>query len=199
MTTDSRQLGQVQIGLRLDEGRTRVLVALNRDFAFVLGWEAADKLARGLAAAAIREPVGELPAGFRVVAEGAVTERADVLLEGPGAKAVLLPQHAASAIGGHLLAAARRCEEQYKAEQIAHDQATLLRVGGIPLADGGRLRLGLTDNPQIQDLAGQMAAHDPQLRRYLPGGVQARAHFPLPGVFDAAEVARARAEKGQPS
>lgn len=174
-------VGSLRLGLRTTDHHTRVALSMGDVFAGELEPAAAEAIGRALVACCFRLPARDVPSGWQVE----TTEPAAVVLTGPTGRVATLPQRAAEGIAGHLITAAKMAEERNEAERIAHDQAHLLRMGGIPLADGGVLRLGLTEHPQICDLAGNLAATDDKLRRYLPGGVRATAHFPRPGVFDA--------------
>ncbi len=72
-----------------------------------------------------------------------------------------------------LTAIARKCEELERAPAIARDHAILLRAG-VPI--------GLTDNPKIKELAVSIAAHDRDLRRYMPNGIKSEENFGVPTI-----------------
>jgi len=86
-----------------------------------------------------------------------------------------LDHRAALELGRALMAQAKRAEEIAQHEQIAYDEAILLRAGL-----GGRL--GLTNNRHIMDAAKNLAAWDSRLRRYLPGGVQSAEAVGTPAI-----------------
>lgn len=96
-----------------------------------------------------------------------------VILEFEG-KVLRLPWEAADEIAKALIVKARVVEEQIKALGIAKDDAILLRLGAP---------LGLSNNPDIRAEAEQLAQQDPQLRRYLPGGVRSKEHFGTPTLI----------------
>src|ERR1044071_6147447 len=74
---------------------------------------------------------------------------------------------AADAIANGIKAKAREAEEMSKVENIARDDAILLR-SGIPL--------GLAHNPIVREESEKMAAWDSDLRRYIPGGIKSDEH-----------------------
>lgn len=84
-----------------------------------------------------------------------------------------LPWEAADELATALRQKARQAEEAAKALLIAGDHAILLRLG-IPL--------GLSNRPDIQHEAAQIAQYDRDLRRYLPGGVRSREAFGTPTI-----------------
>ena len=81
-------------------------------------------------------------------------------------RALEMPWNAALDVGKALIKKARAAEEIAKAEGIIFDQALLIRTGAP---------LGFTDNPDIQKEAAKEAAHNSDLRRFLPGGVHERS------------------------
>ena len=85
-----------------------------------------------------------------------------------------LDWQAADEVARALIIQARKAEVEAKAEQIAYDQAILIRKG-IPL--------GLTNRRDIQHEAGKLAAWDSKLRRYMPGGVKSKAIVGTPAVI----------------
>ncbi len=88
-------------------------------------------------------------------------------------RALLMPWNVALDVSNALRIKARAAEEIAKAEGIIFDQALLIRTGAP---------LGFTDNPDIQNEAGKEAAHNPALRKYLPGGVKGTEQFGTPTV-----------------
>jgi len=98
----------------------------------------------------------------------------DVVILIDGKMAAELPWDAALLLADAIKEQARRIEEWVKAEQIAYDEAILLRKG-IPL--------GLTSNPVIIKEAGKLAGWDSNLRRYLPGGVRSQEAVGAPSVI----------------
>ena len=84
-----------------------------------------------------------------------------------------MPWNAALDIARAIEKTARRAEEIAKADGIIFDQALLIRTGAP---------LGFTDNPDIQREAAKEAAHNSDLRKYLPGGVKATEQFGSPTV-----------------
>ena len=88
-------------------------------------------------------------------------------------RALRMPWNAALDVGKALIKKARAAEEIAKVEGIIFDSALLIRTGAP---------LGFTDNPDIQAEAAKEAAHNPQLRKYLPGGVKATEQFGGPTV-----------------
>ena len=87
-----------------------------------------------------------------------------------------LPWQAAIQLGRALMAQGRAAEEWEKHEQVARDDAILLRAGL-----GGML--GLSHNPHVRKEAEQLAVHDRDLRRYMPGGVKSEEHVGTPIVI----------------
>lgn len=90
---------------------------------------------------------------FRIGREGE-----NVILSIDG-KRVEVPWQAARQIGDAIKAQSLKAEEWTKAEQVAADQAVLLRLG---------IGVGLTDSPHIQNEAKKQAAWGSDLRRYIP-------------------------------
>jgi predicted ATPase len=93
-----------------------------------------------------------------------------VIFEG---KAAVMPWEAADELARAITQKARQAEEVAKAEHIALDQALLLRAGAT---------IGLSNNRWIRRLAGIEAAHNPMLRRFMPGGVKSQEMFGTPTV-----------------
>lgn len=97
-----------------------------------------------------------------------------VLLLSGGILIAEMPWEAADQLAKALLAKARQAEELQKAEQIALDQAVLLR-GGFPF--------GLTRHRAIMSEALKQALWNTQLRRYMPGGVKSQEVFGTPAII----------------
>jgi hypothetical protein len=91
----------------------------------------------------------------RVLDDGHV----DVLLQG----ALWISASAADArrIGESILQVSGMVEEEQDSERIIYEQALLTRTGALP-------GLGLSDNPKINAAARVEAAHNRDLRRYVP-------------------------------
>ena len=85
-----------------------------------------------------------------------------------------MPWEAARDLGKAIRLQAARAEQTAKQPQVIADQALLIRKG-IPLS--------LTPNPEVFAEAGKEAAHDRNLRRYLPGGVPSGVKFGMPRLF----------------
>jgi len=92
-----------------------------------------------------------------------------------------MPWDAALELAAAILAQAKRAEELAHAEQIAGDQAILLRLG-VPL--------GLSSRQDIQAEAQNLAAWDSTLRRQIPlkrakgvTGIRSREVFGTPKVI----------------
>ena len=97
-----------------------------------------------------------------------------VLLLADGKLFADMPWQAADDLARALRSVARTAEEWDQAERIALDQALLLRTGAP---------IGFTDNPRILAEAEKQAAHDRDLRRYLPGGIKSQAAMGRPAVI----------------
>lgn len=82
-----------------------------------------------------------------------------------------IPWQAARDISRHIATVAKLAEEWDKAEQLIQDAAILQRAGA---------NIGLTSNPVILAEAGKEAAHNRDLRRYMPGGIKSQAQFGRP-------------------
>lgn len=67
----------------------------------------------------------------------------------------------------------RSADEYDKANRIIGDCALLQRAG-VPL--------GLSSHPKILAQVGNEAAHNRDLRRYLPGGVKSQEQFGMPTI-----------------
>lgn len=101
-------------------------------------------------------------------------EGTTVLIINKEGKFLELPWDAALAVAKALRIQAKRAEEFAKRCQIIMDQAILMRKG-IPF--------GLTSNPAMQQEAGKEAAHNRQLRLYMPGGVKSQECLGTPAVL----------------
>ncbi len=88
-------------------------------------------------------------------------------------RSLMMPWNVALDVARAMEKKARKAEEVAKHEQITFDQALLIRTGAP---------LGFTNNPDIQAEAEKEAAHNPALRKYLPGGVKATEQFGTPNV-----------------
>jgi len=69
---------------------------------------------------------------------------------------------------------AKKAEEWAEAERIAFDQAMMIRSGAP---------VGLTSNPVIQHEAGKEAAHNRELRRYMPG-IKSQEQVGTPAIYN---------------
>lgn len=98
-----------------------------------------------------------------------------------------LPWDAAVEIGRNLMAVGHKAEEWAKAESIVHDHAILARVG-VPL--------GLTSHPTLLREVRKEAAHNRDLRRYLPGGVKSEELVLAPALIQHAPRTGATDEQG---
>lgn len=105
--------------------------------------------------------------GFRVRDEGKTVV---LILDG---RATEMPPQIARQLARALHAKAGRCEEVIEAERIAFDQAILMRAGAT---------IGLTNRPEILRDAITAAGHDRRIRRYMPGGIRAKAVFGTPTI-----------------
>lgn len=97
-----------------------------------------------------------------------------VLLLSGGILIAEMPWQAADQLAAALKAKARQAEELQKAEQIAFDQAVLMR-GGFPI--------GLTRHKAIISEAVKQAFWNTDLRRYMPGGVKSQEIFGTPAII----------------
>lgn len=86
-------------------------------------------------------------------------EGANVLLIVDGKLVSIMPWQAAEQVSKALLAQARKAEEIDKAENIIHDNAILTRAG---------FPMGLSNHPLIIEETKKEAAHNRDLRRYIP-------------------------------
>ena len=94
-----------------------------------------------------------------------------VLLEVDGKLIADMDWQAALNLSALIRSAGKEAEEYCHANRIIGDQALLQRLG---------VNMGLTSNPAILAEAGKEAAHNRDLRRYLPGGVRSQEQFGRP-------------------
>ena len=80
-----------------------------------------------------------------------------------GDREARMPAAKARQLARALQAYAEVADEQAEHANIIADGALLLRIG---------FPMGLTDNPALQAEIVKEAQHSPELRRYLPGGIQ---------------------------
>lgn len=85
-----------------------------------------------------------------------------------------LPWEAADALAQTLSGKARLAEEIDKHEQVARDDAILLRAG---------VGVGLSSNPAVRKEAEDLAVNDRDLRRHMPGGVRSKEHVGTPTLI----------------
>lgn len=156
----ARFVDRFQVGYRPQGGKHFVLVALG-DKAYALEWRAVDEMAADLRR---RLEVPEQDAGHFTVTLAGTTW--------------VLPRPLAWALRAALIAKARDAEEQEKAPAIAMDQALLMRSAAP---------VGLSSDPKIQDRAALEAAHDRDLRRFVPlRGIKSKEEFGRPTVLNRA-------------
>jgi len=101
----------------------------------------------------------------------------DVVIVKNGQRICELPWDAALMLADAIKVQARRIEEWVKADQVVNDQAFVMRKG---------LPFGLTSNPMIISEAKKEAAHNPQLRRYIPHvptGIRSREALGTPRLI----------------
>lgn len=91
-----------------------------------------------------------------------------VLVMQDGVTVLNLPWDAAKELAKALRLQAARAEQTAKVERVISDQAFLIRAG-IPLS--------LTPNPAVFKEAGNEAAHNRDLRRYIPTGIPSGVRF----------------------
>jgi hypothetical protein len=82
-----------------------------------------------------------------------------------------LPWDAALDLAKVIRLQAARAEQTAKVEAVISDQAFLIRAG-VPIA--------LTPNPEVFKEAGNEAAHNRDLRRFMPGGIPGGVKFGFP-------------------
>ena len=88
-----------------------------------------------------------------------------ILLLNGGRLLLDLPWRGALDLGAALIQQARKDEEIANHEQVVRDQAILNRAG---------IRLGLVNDPHLQEEAMKEAAWNSDLRRYMPGGIKSQ-------------------------
>lgn len=93
-----------------------------------------------------------------------------------GTRTWIIPRAGAARFRRAVVAKARDCEEQEKAEQIALDQAILMRTNAP---------IGLSSDPKIQDEAAKEAAWNRDLRRFLaaPSSIRSKEEFGRPAFI----------------
>lgn len=91
-----------------------------------------------------------------------------VLVIKDGVTLLDLPWDAARELAKAMRLQSARAEQTAKVAQVIADQAFCIR-GGIPIA--------LTPNPEVFKEAGNEAAHDRDLRRYIPSGIPSGVTF----------------------
>lgn len=84
-----------------------------------------------------------------------------------------LPYTAALELSGAIRTQAKRASQAANINRVIADQALLIRKG-FPLA--------LTNRPDVFKEAGNEAAHNRDLRRFLPGGIPSGVVFGFPTV-----------------
>ena len=157
------------IGIRDDR-----VVLFNREarLALAFSWRAAIEVAHSILwkVRGIEAPDSHEVAAIRVRRDedSIVLEQATL-----GQIFAIWPLRYAHAIGEILIAKARDLETREQAEQVVFDQAILFRRG---------LKFGVTSDPNLQHVAGQLAAWDSRLRRYLPGGLPSQEQFGVPAI-----------------
>jgi len=108
---------------------------------------------------------------FYIPAIKTATVRRDgerVLVIKDGVTLLDLPWDAARDLGKAMRLQSARAEQTAKVVQVIADQALLIRKG-FPIA--------LTPDPAVFKAAGNEAAHDRDLRRFVPGGVPSGVKF----------------------
>lgn len=154
----ARFVDRFSVGYRPQAGEHYVLVALG-DKTYGLQWRAADDLAMDMKRR-LADGVDD-GTGFAVSLAGTTW---------------VLPRPLACALRVALVAKARAAEEQEKAPSIAMDQAVLMRTCAP---------LGFSSDPKIQDRAALEAAHDRDLRRFVPvKGIKSKEEFGRPTVLN---------------
>lgn len=157
----------ITIGIR--DGKVAVIENATR-VGLALSWRLADEFATAISyrARGLRDGSEHVNSAEISLQENEV----HVLIHGRLVFCFPLPvaQEVANAIKGH----ARHLEELELAESIAFDHAILQRHG---------LNIGLTSNPDIQELAGNEAAWNTELRRAIPSSANLRQyHIGTPSV-----------------
>lgn len=99
-----------------------------------------------------------------------------VMLIQDGVLLLDLPWDQARRLARAIRVQAARAEARAKVQQTIGDQAVLIRKG-FPLA--------LTSDPEVFREAGKEAAHDRDLRRFLPGGIPSGVKFGIPRITGA--------------
>ena len=102
-----------------------------------------------------------------------------VLLIRDGLTLLDLPWDAALELSKAFRIQAARAEQTAKTAQVIADQALLIRKG---------LPISLTPNPAVFKEAGNEAAHNRDLRRFIPGGVPDKVEFGFPRLRGKARI-----------
>lgn len=84
-----------------------------------------------------------------------------------------MPWEAALEMANALTAKARLAEELVKIQEVARDQAILMRAGSP---------IGIINTPGGMDLAKQIATGDRDLRRFMPNHIKSEEKFGVPIV-----------------
>jgi hypothetical protein len=162
------------ISLDVHQDGAQVLLVLNGRRLLGMGWKPAlefcSALDQHLRNAEAREWDPEEPilpeAGVKIGA-AALTVRQDlgkILVIGNGRLLFDMPAAVARQVWRAVKGKAKLAEEHDAADRVIADNALLLRTGAP---------FGLSDNPRILAESAKEAAHNRDLRRFIPGGVQA--------------------------
>jgi hypothetical protein len=117
-------------------------------------------------------------------------EGSRVMLIKDGATLLDLPWDAAKELAKVMRLQAARAEQTANVEAVIADQAVLIRKG-FPIS--------LTPNPEVFKEAGNEAAHNRDLRRYVPGGVPSGMTFGMARLIGHAPKKRSIGAVGIPS
>lgn len=140
------------------DGARILLVNNDTGKAVAFDWEGAINMGRCICYKARRVRPAD-PEAFGALRVRRNDEEDAILIEMLGQLLFYLPCKVAVQIGGSIIGLGHTIEAEAKAEDISFDHALLQRSG---------IALGLTDDPAIQKMAGNKAAWDPKLRRYVP-------------------------------
>lgn len=103
-------------------------------------------------------------------------EGARVMLIQDGVLLLDLPWDQAKRLARAVRVQAAAAEARAKVNQVISDQAVFIRK---------RIPIALTSDPAVFKEAGNVAAHDRDLRRYCPGGIPSGVKFGVPSVTGA--------------